>query len=79
MANLTKQDLLLTPVWDYKDVMLYCDCKKSKAYEIIKVCKEKFNGSVLFSKHGVKRNSVLEYMGTSIEQESYVLKHAIHN
>ena len=61
-------------MWDYKDVMSYCGVKKSKAYEIIKVCKEKFGGSVLFNKHGVKRDSVLAYCGTDIEREGYVLK-----
>ena len=72
-TNLTKQELLETPAWTYKDVMLYCGVKKSKAFEIIKVCKEKLNGSVRFEKHLVKRDSVLEYMGTDIERERYVL------
>lgn len=74
---MNKKELLEMPVWTYKEVMLYCNVKKSKAYEIIKTCKEKLNGSVRFNTHGVKRNSVLEYMGTSIEQEAYVLKNVI--
>jgi len=74
MAIINRQELLLKPVWDYKDVMRYCDVKKSKAYEIIKVCKEKLNGSVRFNNHGVTRDSVLAYMNTDIERESYVAK-----
>lgn len=69
-----KEELLLKPAWTYKDIMLYCECKKSKAYEIMKICKEQFNGNVLFEKSSVKRNSVLEYLGTSIEEEVNVLK-----
>ena len=75
MAIYSKKDLLLMPVWNYHDVMLYCDVKKSKAYEIISICKKQLNGAVRFNPHGVKRDSVLEYLGTSIEKESYVLKH----
>ena len=70
-----RKNLLLKPVFNYRDVMAYCGVKKSKAFEIMKLCKEKLNGTVLFNKHAVKRNSVLEYMGTSLEQESYVLQH----
>lgn len=71
---MNKQDLLLQPVWDYHDVMEYCGVKKSKAFEIIKVCKTQLNGTVRFNKHGVKRDSVLEYMGSDIERETYILK-----
>ena len=70
-----KQDLLLNPCWTYKDIMLYCGVKKSKAHEIMNICKKQFNGSVLFNKHVVKRDSVLEYMGTTLEHEAIVLKH----
>ena len=72
---MSKQDLLLKPCWTYHDVMVYCDCKKSKANEIMKTCREQFNGSVLFNKHAVKRDSVLAYMGTDLEHEAIVLKH----
>ena len=75
MAIYSKKELLTMPAWTYREVMAYCGVKKSKAFEIMKLCKEKLNGTVLFNKHAVKRNSVLEYMGTSLEQESYVLQH----
>ena len=71
---MTKQELLLTPVWTYKDVMLYCNVKKSKAYEIMHICIKELGGAVRFNKHAVKRDSVLAYMGSDIEREGYVLK-----
>lgn len=72
--SMTNNEYLLTkPCWTYKDIMAYCECKKSKAHEIMKICKEKFNGNVIFNKHVVKRNSVLEYLGTSVEQEVNVI------
>lgn len=66
------KELMLSPAWTYKQVMVYCQVKKSKAFEIIKVCKEQLNGKVLFDEHKVKRDSVLAYMGSSIERERYV-------
>lgn len=71
---MTKEELLLKPCWNYKDVMFYCGVKKSKAFEIIKLCKEKLNGAVRFNDHAVKRDSVLTYMGTDIERETYILR-----
>ena len=71
---MSKRELLEKPVFDYHDVMEYCGVKKSKAFEIIKVCKTKLNGAVLFNKHGVKRDSVLEYLGTDIEREAYAMR-----
>lgn len=71
---MTTRELLEKPVWDYHDVMEYCGVKKSKAYQIMAVCKEKLNGAVLFNKHAVKRDSVLEYCGTDIEREAYAMR-----
>ena len=68
------RDLLSRSSWSYKDVMAYCQVEKSKAFEIIKICKDKLNGKILFNEHSVSRNSVLAYAGSSIEQERYVLK-----
>ena len=71
---MTKKEMLEMPCWSFHEVMEYCGVKKSKAFEIIKVCKERLNGVVRFNKHGVKRDSVLEYMGSDIERETYILK-----
>ena len=69
-----RKNLLVKPAWDYKDVMTYCNVKKTKAFEIIKECKTKLNGKVIFNDHAIKRDSVLAYCGTSIERERYVIK-----
>lgn len=71
---MNKQELLSTPCWDYKAIMFYCGVKKSKAFEIMKICKEQLNGAVRFNTHVVKRDSVLAYLDTDIEKECYVLK-----
>ena len=67
-------ELMTNPAWTYHEVMLYCKVKKSKAFLIINECKDKLNGKVLFDKSKVKRDSVLAYMGSSIEHERYVNK-----
>lgn len=69
-----RKQLLAKPTWNYKDVMKYTGFAKSKAMEIMRVCKEKLNGKVLFNEHLVKRDSVLAYNSSSIEREKYVLK-----
>ena len=69
-----RKELLGKPAWDYKDVMLFTGYKKSKCFEIMKECKEKLNGKVLFNKHCVKRDSVLAWLSTSIERERYVIQ-----
>lgn len=66
--------LLLKPNWTFKDVMLYTGYKKSKCFEIIAECKKSLNGEVIFEKHKVKRNSILAYCGTSLEQELLIIK-----
>lgn len=67
-----RQDLLLKPMWDIKDVMAYVGCKKTKAYEIMARCKQRFNGSIPNEPSVITRNSVLNYYMTSIEQELYI-------
>ena len=69
-----RKELLAKSSWTYKDVMLYTNTKKSKAFQIIKICKEQLNGKILFNDHCVRRDSVLAYCGTSIERERYVIK-----
>ena len=54
--------------------MLYCNVKKSKAFEIIAFCKKELNGAPLFKMSGVRRDSVLEYMSTTIDKERDMLK-----
>ena len=69
---MNRQELLLCPNWNYHDVCEYARCEKSKAYQLIKVAKEQYKGTVRFNSRCVKRDSVLLAMGTSIEQETYI-------
>ena len=70
---MTRANLLLIPHWTYKDVCFYSNSKKTKAYEIMKVAREKYNGKVGFNSQCVSRDSVLLALGTSIEREIYIL------
>lgn len=69
-----RQELLLKPHWNNKDICDYVECKKSKAYQIMGIAKTKFNGVVCFNSRCVLRDSVLQVIGTSIERETYILK-----
>lgn len=67
-----KKDLLSKPHWNVSDLMEYVGCKKTKAYEIMKICKKKYGGAIRFERSYITRDSVLAYLGTSIERETYV-------
>ena len=69
-----RKRLLAKPTYDIKDVMKFTGYAKSKANEIMRTCKEKLNGKVLFNDHAITRNSLLAYLNSSIEQERYVIK-----
>lgn len=69
-----RKRLLGKPVYDYHDVMKMTGMAKSKSIAIMKECKEKLNGKVLFNDHAITRNSLLAYMGTSIEQEREIIR-----
>ena len=74
MANLSREELLLKPHWNYEDICAFVDCKKSKAYQIIAIVKKEFNGSIKYNPSFVKRDSVIAYLGSSIERELYILE-----
>ena len=69
---MTRDKLLLKPIWSIKDICDYTSFKKTKAYEIMKVAKSKYNGVVYISQSVVSRDSVLQVLKTSIERETYV-------
>lgn len=66
-------DLLLKPTWNYRDIMAYAKCGKTKAFEIMRDGKKKYGGCVQISHQLVRRDSVLIVLGTSIEREIYIL------
>lgn len=71
---MTREKLLLIPHWNAKQIMAYVDCKKTKAYEIMATVKKFYNGTIIGLPSCVKRDSVLVYLGTSIEHENYIIE-----
>lgn len=64
--------MLTKSSWTYKDIMSYLDVGKTKAYEIMKMVKRYYNGAIPNLTEYVKRDSVLNYLGTDIERETYI-------
>ena len=54
--------------------MDYIGCKKSKAYQIINKVKKFYDGAIKDLPSYVKRDSVLVYLGSSLERELYILE-----
>ena len=72
---LMKTELLLKPVWDYKDIMEYTNVKsKTTALNIKKKAQKDFNGFVPYGTQYVKSDSVLAIYGTSRKQELDLIK-----
>lgn len=67
-----KKDLLKSPIWNYKAVMEYIGCERTKAFEIMKKVKRFYNGAVPDLNEYVKRDALLNYLGSSIERELYI-------
>lgn len=68
------ESLLCKPVWDYKDVMVYCDVNHTTAYEIILQLRgpdplHKKEGWVSNFPKKVKRDAVLHYYETQPDTE----------
>ena len=69
-----RKQLLAKPTFNLQDVMKFTGFAKSKANTIMRECKEKLNGKVLFNEHAITRNSLLAWLGTSLETETYAIK-----
>lgn len=67
------ENLLLKPFWKYTDIMNYAGVSKGKAYEIMKTCKNKYNGTITYEPKYVTCESVLNYFGTTREKEISLL------
>lgn len=66
---MNKKELLLKPVWDYKDIMSYLDVKHTTAYEIKQRAISECDGAVRIGTQYVKTDSVLALYGTTRKQE----------
>ena len=64
--------LLEKPVWNYRDVRNYLGIGKTKAYEYMRIAREKYNGAVIGNTQQIKRDSLLLAIGTTIERELYI-------
>ncbi len=68
------ESLLCKPVWDYKDIMTYCDVSPTTAYDIIQQLRgldpaHKKEGWVSNFPKMVKRDAVLHYYETDLNKE----------
>ena len=71
---MTRQELLLKAVWTYKDICDYVGCKTTKAIELKKIAISQFGGAVKYLPNMVKRNAVLEMLGTTFDIEIKALE-----
>lgn len=74
MLSEEKKELLLKPVWDYKDIMKYFGVKTTAAFNIKHRAQDEFDGSVRWGNGLVKTDSVLALYGTNRKQELGILK-----
>ena len=80
MLRDTTAELLLKPVWDYKDIMLWTNVKsKTTAIAIKKKAQESYKGYVPYGVKYVKADSVLAMFGTSRENELSLVKGGTEN
>lgn len=70
---MTKKEIIEKPVIGYKEIMVYCDCSKSKAYDIMFTCKKKYDGMSVFDKNKITTESLMKLLGTTREKEARIL------
>jgi hypothetical protein len=66
---MNEKELLLKPVWDYKDIMNYFNVKHTTAYTIKERAIKEFDGAVKIGSQYVKTDSVLSLYGTNRKEE----------
>lgn len=70
-----RKELLLKPVWDYKDIMNYFNVKSpTTAFKIKTRALTEQNGVVIWGNEYVKTDSVLALYGTNRKQELEIIK-----
>lgn len=75
---MTKKEVIEKPVIGYKEIMVYCDCSKSKAYDILFTCKKKYDGMSAFDKNKITTESLMKLLGTTREKEARILNSNIN-
>lgn len=66
---MTRQELIQKPIWSYHEICEYVGCKTTKAIELKKIAITQFGGAVKYLPNMVKRNAVLELLGTTFDTE----------
>lgn len=76
MEDLLKKkiSLLTKPYWNYKDIMFYCDVKKTRAYGIMGECKDHHDGIIRYMGDCVTADSVMSFLGTTREKEIRIIR-----
>lgn len=64
-----KEEILSRPIVSCKDVMLFTGWKKSRVYEFMKDCKDKYGGTVPYRKDAITTQSMCIALGTTLEEQ----------
>lgn len=62
---MSKLEILQKPIWSYRDVMVFAQCKENKAYKLIARAQREFDGSVPYGSGFAKSDSILAIFGTT--------------
>ena len=60
--------------WNYKDIKTYLGIGTTKAYELMAVCRKKYNGTIKELPNCVKRDSFLAMLGTNAIHELEIIR-----
>jgi hypothetical protein len=71
-----KINLLSTPSWSYREIMLYFNVSKTTAIKIKNRAIKEKKGGVQFGSHLAKTDSILSLYGTTRENEIQIVKNA---
>lgn len=61
--------MLQKPHWSAKDIADFTGFGKTKAYEIMQIVRKEYGGTIKHLPSFVRRDSVLAFLGTSVETE----------
>lgn len=68
-----KEHILSKPVLRLTDIKKLTGYANTTAYQIMRECKEKYNGTVTTRNDAIKTESLFKFLGTSLERELYLL------
>lgn len=68
-----KENILIKPCLTVEDVMIYTNFSKSHSYKIMSICRKEFNGKAGLRSEAIKTESLMQYLGTTLERELTLL------